>query len=254
VWERTTAEQLAQRHGKSLAWVRRQLDKVTITATPVFVEKTVIVADATFWGRGYGVLVLRCPHSKKNLHWQEICTETVEVYHQARMALEQQGCLIQAVVLDGKPGIRQVFADVPIQQCHFHQMALVTRYLTRQPKLLAGQELRRITLSLPHTTQELFAQQLQHWQQTWAAFLKERTLNLETHRWYYTHRRLRSAYRSLTANLPYLFSYQAHPQLQIPNTTNGLDGTFSHLKRLLSAHHGLKRERRLKLIHEILNH
>lgn len=253
MWERATAEQLAQRHGKSLAWVRCQLDKVTVTAKSTSVEKAVIVADATFWGRGYGVLVFRCPRLKQNLHWQEITTETVEVYRQARAVLEARGCQLQAVVLDGRPGIRQVFADLPIQQCHFHQMATITRYLTRYPKLPAGQELRHIMLSLPHITQQLFAQRLAQWQQTWTGFLNERTLNLRTGRRHYTHRRLRAAYRSLTANLPYLFTYQAHPQLQIPNTTNGLDGTFSHLKRLLSAHHGLRRERRLRLIHEILS-
>lgn len=253
MWERATAEQLAKRYGKSSDWVRYQLDKARITAKPAVVDSAVIVADATFWGRGYGVLVFRCPRLKQNLYWQEITTETVEVYRQARAALEARGCQLQAVVLDGRPGIRQVFADLPIQQCHFHQMATITRYLTRYPKLPAGRELRHIMLSLPHTTQEVFVQRLAYWQQTWAGFLNERTLNLRTGRRHYTHRRLRAAYRSLMTNLPYLFTYQAFPQLQIPNTTNGLDGTFSHLKRLLSAHHGLKRARRLKLIHEILS-
>lgn len=253
MWQRTTIEQLTLRHGKSPSWVRRQLDQVVVSAQPVSTEQAVIVADATFWGRGYGVLVFRCPRLKQNLYWQEITTETVEVYRQARAAVEARGCQLQAVVLDGRPGIRQVFADLPVQQCHFHQMATITRYLTRSPKLPAAQELRQITLSLPHTTQEVFAQRLAQWQQRWAGFLNERTLNLRTGRRHYTHRRLRAAYRSLVANLPYLFTYQAHPQLQIPNTTNGLDGTFSHLKQLLSVHRGLRPHRRLKLIHEVLN-
>jgi hypothetical protein len=217
------------------------------------VHQAVVVADATFWGRGYGVLVLRCPRLRRNLYWQEITTETTAVYRQARIALEARGCQIQAVVLDGRPGIRQVFADLPVQQCHFHQMATINRYLTRKPKLLAGQELRRIMLSLPHTTEALFGEQLARWHRTWADFLTERTLNPHTGRWHYTHRRLRSAYRSLNVNRPYLFTYQTFPQLNIPNTTNGLDGTFSHLKQLVAVHRGLKPHRRLKLIHEILN-
>jgi len=253
VWQHSTAEQLATRYGKSPDWVRYQLDAITVTTKSVPVKQAVIVADATFWGRDYGMLVFRCPHLKKNLYWQEITTETVEVYRQARHVLEARGCKIQAVVLDGRPGIRKVFADLPVQQCHFHQMATVTRYLTRNPKLPAGQELRQIMLSLPHTTEPLFIQQLAQWHQRWDVFLKERTINPKSGRWHYTHRRLRSAYRSLNINRPYLFTYRAFPELEIPNTTNGLEGTFSYLKRLLSAHHGLKRHRRLKLIHEILN-
>ena len=41
-----------------------------------------------------------------------------------------------------------MFADIPIQMCHFHQVAIITRYLTRKSKLEAGKELREIILSL----------------------------------------------------------------------------------------------------------
>jgi len=224
-----------------------------VTAKPTLTKKAVIVVDATFWGRGYGVLVFRCPQLKKNVYWQKIITETAAVYREAREVLEKRGCQIQAVVLDGRPGIRKVFSDLPTQQCHFHQMATITRYLTRNPKLSAGKELRQIMLSLPRTTEPLFVQQLGQWHEKWDEFLKERTVNLQSGRWHYTHRRLRSAYHSLNKNRPYLFTYLAFPELEIPNTTNGLEGTFSYLKRLLSAHHGLKQYRRLKLIHEILS-
>jgi len=86
----------------------------------------------------------------------------------------------------------------------------------------------------------------------WKEFLKERTVNHETGKWFYTHKRLRSAYRSLKTNLPYLFTYQKYPKLNIPNTTNSLDGTFSNFKSLLRMHKGLTRARRYKVICEIL--
>lgn len=65
----------------------QQIDQVVVTAKPALAKKAVIVADATFWGRGYGVLVFHCPQSKKNVYWQEIITETAEVYRQAREVL-----------------------------------------------------------------------------------------------------------------------------------------------------------------------
>ncbi|MGD9577531.1 MAG: hypothetical protein AB7Y74_04705 [Syntrophorhabdus sp.] len=83
-------------------------------------------------------------------------------------------------------------------------------------------------------------------------FLKERTVDTSTGRWHYTHRRLRSAYRSLRINLPYLFTYQKYPELAIPNTTNALDGTFAHLKELVNIHRGAGIILKTKIITEIL--
>jgi len=77
--------------------------------------------------------------------------------------------------------------------------------------------------------------------------LKEKTVNPETNKWFYTHKRLRSVYRSLKTNLPYLFTYQKYPELNIPNTTNSLDGTFSNFKSLPRIHRGLKEREGIKL-------
>jgi len=71
--------------------------------------------------------------------------------------------------------------------------------------------------------------------------------------WVYTHRRIRAAYRSLKTNLARLFTYQRHPELNLPNTTNTLDGMFSQIKNRLAVHRGLRRDRRFKIISEILS-
>lgn len=196
--------------------------------------------------------VLRSPHLKKNLVWQAAERETAAIYHGCRWKLEQQGSKVAAAVIDGRHGLMRVFWDVPIQMCHFHQIKIITRYLTSRPKLPASQALRILTLTLARTTEEEFSKRFDEWHVQWGVFLKEKTLNPETKRWFYTHKRLRSAYRSLKNNLPFLFTYQRYPELKIPNTTNSLDGTFSHLKDLLRIHRGLNRKHKLKLINEIL--
>ncbi|MCX6261587.1 MAG: transposase, partial [Bacteroidia bacterium] len=61
-----------------------------------------------------------------------------------------------------------------------------------------------------------------------------------------------SAYRSLRTNLPYLFTYQKHPDLNIPNTTNSLDGCFAYLKAIVKVHRGSKKNLKRKIIEEIL--
>lgn len=160
--------------------------------------------------------------------------------------------MIKAVVLDGKHGIRGVFSNIPIQMCHFHQKQIIRRYLTLRPKLEASLELKKIVVTLTKTNEQLFTEELNGWYYQWETFLKEKTTNPETGRWCYTHKKLRSAYRSLKTNLPYLFTYQKYPELKIPNTTNSLDGYFNRLKSLLNVHRGLNQKRKMKLVNFIL--
>ena len=68
----------------------------------------------------------------------------------------------------------------------------------------------------------------------------------------FKHRRLRSAFRSLKSNLPYLFTYKKHPNLNIPNTTNSCDGSFAHWKQKVKIHRGIRKERRNKMINFLL--
>jgi len=198
-------------------------------------------------------LVFRSFDLKQNLYWTEVKTETTAVYREARQLLEELGYTFEAVILDGKKGVREVFSDIPVQVCQFHQMAAVTRYLTRRPKLEAGKELRMIALDLTELTENMLLLLLDAWHEKWGGFLKERTINPDNpKKWFYTHKRIRSAYRSLKTNAPYLFTYQQYPDLNIPNTTNSLDGSFKYLKQLIGIHGGLKRDRRWRLIEEVL--
>lgn len=169
-----------------------------------------------------------------------------------REDIEKRGFKISAIVLDGRPGARGVFSDIPVQMCHFHQKQIVRRYLTNNPILEAGIELKQITATLCSTDEETFTRELQAWHEKWKGFLKEKTTDPITGRWHYTHRRLRSAYRSLNTNLPYLFTYQRYPELDIPNTTNSLEGSFSHLKSKLNIHRGLREPIKRKMIEHIL--
>lgn len=253
VWQRQKVADLAKKFKRHPDWVRIQLSKISVKPKSVLPRPAVFVADATFFRRLAGVCVFRLPQSKTNVYWREIVTETVAVYRQAREVLESQGWQFLAVVLDGRPGVRAVFADIPVQMCHFHQKAILRRYLTSRPKLPAGQDLYSLGQDLGKVTERVFQQYLDVWFARYESFLKERTVNPVTGRWNYTHRRLRAAYRSLRTNLPYLFTYQKHPELNIPKTTNSLDGYFSHLKDLIKVHRGIRTELRRQMITEILN-
>jgi len=253
VWQRQTYSDLAKKYNKSIKWIQKNLDEVEIKSTVKIKKKELIlIVDTTFFSRTNGLTVFREPNIHQNVWWQETVYETTNIYRIGRRHLEQNGFTIQVVVLDGKPGVRQAFKDIPAQMCHFHQKQIIKRYLTNKPKLEANIELKEIVNNLTNTNEKQFTKQLDNWHSKWKDFLKEKTINSETNRWCYTHKRLRSAYRSLKTNLPYLFTYQRFPELNIPNTTNSLDGFFNVLKGKLNVHRGLNPERRNRIAIEIL--
>lgn len=252
VWERRTVRKLAVDVGKSERWIRGKLEAHEPTLKPVVPCSEVFVADVTFFKREYGFLVYRIPELQRNPYSKKVYSETIAGYQEGRIALEQEGFVFLAIVLDGRPGIRALFSDIPVQMCHFHQKQIITRYLTHNPKLQAAIELKALAGTLTHSTEEEFTKELENWHTRWVDFLKEKTYAEGGKRFRYTHRRIRSAYRSLKTNLPFLFTYQKYPGLKIPTTTNSLDGTFSHLKDLTRVHRGASSKLKEKIITEIL--
>ena len=251
VWGRQTIEQLAEQTEKSHVWIKKQLDTAKGTQRTLTPQTTVVAADMTFWGRGYGVIVFRSPTLKENLCWAESQLETPWTYKKGLDHLFEKGWNITGAVIDGKRGVAQVFEaiGIPVQYCQFHQIKTVTNYLTRKPQTDAGKELRSLTLSLTRTDEHTFRSELTAWYGRHNIFLNEKSPAPHTKRgWVYTHRRIRSAHRSLTTNLPRLFTYLKYPERNIPNTTNCLDGMFSQLKNRLAVHRGLRRDRRFKVV------
>jgi hypothetical protein len=252
VFGKQTLKQLAEKHRRSIEWVRQQFEKVELEKKNVLPHTTVFIPDTTFFGRTWGVCVFRAPHLKKNIWWTAVDKEVMATYYYGRKILEDRGWIFTAVVVDGRRGMTTVFKDIPVQICQFHQMKNVTKYLTRKPETEAGQELRHIMLKLPSSNEKEFTELLSAWKKTWNEYITDKTYVTGTKHWYYTHKKVRSAYMSLERNLPYLFTYQKYPELKIPNTTNSLDGSFVHLKDKVKIHHGLRKDRRYKVIEEIL--
>lgn len=247
-----TLTELAQAYGRSHVWVRNRLDEHRIALPCIMPQPTVIVADTTFWGRGYGVCVFRAWTIRKNIWWHEVVSEKVAHYYYARKILEERGWEFIAAVVDGRRGLATVFKDMPVQICQFHQLQTVTKYLTKRPKTEAGKALRALALTLTITNEQTFTEALNNYEVHWKSFLTEKTIVLGIKRPQYTHKNVRSAFFSLRRNLPYLFTYQKYPGLNIPNTTNTIDGSFASVKKKTAAHHGLRRDRRFRVISELL--
>lgn len=204
--------------------------------------------DTTYWGRGFGVMLFKDNLTKENLLKYYVKTETNALYIQGINELKSTGFQVTAIVCDGRKGLIQSFDNIPVQMCQFHQSAIIRRYLTKKPKLKAAQELMKVADLMKQTDKESFVGALQLWFDKWQQFLNERTTNSITGKSFYTHKRLRSAYRSLKNNLPWLFTWYDNIELNIPNTTNAIDGHFADLKNKLRNHNGLSRKRKIKFI------
>ena len=234
-----TYSQLAQKYKCSIKTIQRRLDKVKIEKNYKEPRKVIILMDTTYWGRDFGVMLFKDAYTKENLLKYYVKYETNALYLQGINELKSLGFSILAIVCDGRKGLVQSFEDIPIQMCQFHQSAIIRRYLTKKPKLKAAQELMEVVDLMKQTDKKSFAGALQQWFEKWENFLNERTINPETNKSFYTHKRLRSAYRSLKNNLPWLYTWYDYIELNIPNTTNAIDGPFADLKNKLRNHNGL---------------
>lgn len=204
--------------------------------------------DTTYWGRNFGVMLFKDAYTKENLLKYYVKHETNALYVQGIHELQSLGFDVIAIVCDGRKGLIQSFNDIPVQMCQFHQSAIIRRYLTKKPKLEVAKELLKVVDLMKQTDKESFVGALGLWFNEWENFLNERTVNPLTNKSFYTHKRLRSAYRSLKNNLPWLFTWYEYLELRIPNTTNAIDGHFADLKNKLRNHNGLSKERKMKFI------
>lgn len=256
--KRQTLKNLSDEYGISTRTIRKRFDRYNAVTGEIHVpsQPVNLVLDATFFHRQSGVLIARA--QGKNVLWKEIETESIAVYEAFLNDLIAAGITLMSCTIDGRRGVlhllQKMFPHLPIQLCQFHQLQIITRYLSRRPMLIAGKELRKIALTLTTTDRITLKKNLIEWHEMWKDFLKETTCHPVTKRWSYTHRRIRSAYRSLMTNLPWLFVHHDFPELHIPSTTNSCDGSFAHWKGKIGIHRGLAITRKRKMLHYLLEH
>lgn len=245
-----TYAQLSTKYGCSIKTIQRKIDRFAPSRETDFPGLANVLMDTTYFGRKFGVMVFKDSITGQVLYKQYVHQETNKLYLAGIEEITRRGIKVQSIICDGRKGLFQLFGtDIPVQMCNFHQAAIIRRYLTKRPKMPASKELWELTLLLAHTDKESFTGGLQFWHSKWEAFLNERKSDANGKR-RYVHKRLRSAYRSLKTNLPYLFAWYDNIELNIPNTTNAIDGVFADLKNKLRNHNGLCMARKKKFIDE----
>jgi len=119
--------------------------------------------DTTYFRRGFGVMVFYDHWGHKYALRSYVNTETIQLYKQGINKLRFQGWEIRGIVCDGRKGLFTAFPGIPMQMCHFHQQAIIRRYLTQNPKVEASKELREISLTLSSINEESWVYVLDDW-------------------------------------------------------------------------------------------
>lgn len=209
--------------------------------------------DATYWGRKFGVVIMK-DNIMGDVLWYKFITakERLADYKEGIDFLEGRGFRIVCIVSDGLKGLREMFPQYRFQLCQFHQLMTVRTKLTLHPKLGASRELLELAKTLCRTDKESFIGALDAWHTKWEDFLRERAEGGDgkTH---YIHKNTRSAYLSLKRNMPWLWTWYDNPDQNIPNTNNPLESLNADLKVKLNLHKGMTAERRKVFIQEFLN-
>ena len=249
-----TLNQLADKYGVSRKTIRRDLEGLRYVQKISKDKEVTIQMDTTYWGRNFGLMVIKDVLRKKILWRKYVTHETVADYVEGVMWLRSHGFKIYGAVIDGLRGLAKAL-PFPVQLCQFHQMLIVRRYLTQEPDLDASRELLELVNQITKTDKESFVGMFEEWYERNKDVVNERSHDRRIKKKTppYMRPKLRSAYLSIKRNMPLLWTFYDHPELGLPNTNNGLEGVFSDLKTKLRVHSGIKREQRKKLIDEYLS-
>lgn len=217
-------------------------------------KEVTVQLDTTYWGRNFGLMVIKDVLRNEILWHKYVRNETIAQYVEGISWLEQNGFKIYGAVIDGMRGLAQALYPIPVQMCQFHQILITRRYLTQEPDLDASCELLEQVKNITKMDKEGFVGAFNEWQEKFKDVLNERVQDKRIKRYTppYMRPRLRSAYLSLKRNMSLLWTFYDHPETGLPNTNNALEGVFSDLKSKVRAHRGISKENRKKLFDEYI--
>ena len=251
-----STERLARKYHYSRNTIRKILHNYPLPQLHPHGPADVIVMDATYFGRKWGILLVLNAITGEPLYCARIgAYERVIDYWNTICELRKLGITPKACIIDGKKGVREMLLEegILVQVCQFHQIQTIIQNTTRSPELEPNQELLNLAKLLPRTSSETFAIALASWQLKYEHWMNEITYALDSIKKYsYTHPKSRRAFMSLRRNKPYLFTYEDYPKLHIPRTSNIIEGRFGMIKTKLVCHRGCSDEMKWKLFLDLL--
>ncbi len=249
-----TLSQLAQRYRISERTIQRDLAGMRFVRKIAKVKDVTIQLDTTYWGRNFGLMVIKDALRNKILWHKYVRNETISQYMEGISWLKSNGFRIYGAVIDGMRGLAQALYPIPVQMCQFHQILITRRYLTQEPELEASIALLSLVKNITKMDKESFVGAFNDWSEKYQNVINERIRDkrIKRHTPPYMRPKLRSAYLSLRRNMNLLWTFYDHPETGLPNTNNALEGVFSDIKSKVRAHRGISKDNRRKLLDEYI--
>jgi hypothetical protein len=252
------AKTVAKDYLQPLASFRREIAWCWDIEIPIPISNIIhpyVMADA----KGCEVGSCAILRSKQHiLTWQYGASENSDLWRRTFQNIAKP----LALVSDGQKGIlkaaKDVWGDLIIQRCQVHVKRNIRVKLTLHPESEAGKDLAYLMQSLCKVRTEedmgVFIGMFAYYCEQHKSFLEHKTynqnLNSKKKHWF-THARVRSAYKQIEKLVreDQLFAYVTHPELQLPNTTNALEGGINaQLDELIRRHRGLTGQHQCCLI------
>lgn len=198
-----TLRQLSDKYSLSVRTIWDRLKSMRHVHVISRHKDVVINIDTTYWGRHFGLMIIKDTFRNKILWHRFVRDESVSDYIDGIDWLKLNDFRIYGIVCDGMRGLFPALKSYRVQMCQYHMIQIVRRHLTSKPDLEASVELLDISLSLSRITENEFRKALSCWHEKWRGFLAEKTVGADG-KLHFTHPRPRAAYRSLKFYLPYL--------------------------------------------------
>lgn len=249
-----TLEQLSIKYKVSIRTIQRDLQGMRFVQKISKNKDVTIQMDTTYWGRNFGLMVIKDALRNKILWHKYVRYESIRDYMEGIDWLKVHGFKIYGAVIDGIRGLSNALYPIPTQMCQFHQILITRRYLTQDPDVVASKELLNLVKDITKMDKESFTGAFDEWYERNKDVLNERVLDKRIKRKTppYMRPRLRSAYLSLKRNMPLLWTFYDHPETGLPNTNNALEGVFSDIKSKVRVHRGISKNNRRRLLDEYI--
>ena len=230
--------QMSQMYNVSIQTARKWMNNIEFTKTyydEIEPSEIILLMDTTYFWKKYWYMIFRARFPKtatwKNLLWYRVNYETNDKYKEWYEFLKSKWWKILWIVCDWRQWLLWWFWTIPTQLCIHHMKQIITRLLTKKPKLEQTKSLKVIADCIWEYPEHDIEFALQIWfaENKWR--LDERNIKGN-----YVHERARKAYRSIKSKLTRCYTSVHYPDLGIPNTNNSLESINSYLKTKTAIH------------------
>lgn len=203
-----------------------------------------LLLDGTYF-KHENCLIVVMDNKSGNIVASSYCIrENYELAFDLLKELSAKGINPRSVTIDGNPSviraIRKVYPDIIIQRCLVHIQRQGLSWLRRFPKNEPAQELRRILLNLSKIKtkrgRDIFINDFDFWEKKYGKIVSSLPSDNKIFG------DLQRARSLIIHALPDMFHYLEN--IEIPHTTNKLEGYFSILKARYRQHRGMSKKHR----------